>query len=100
MNRMENIDRLTRVEEVAAYLMDGRGQFGGTMPRHTAKDVEDAAYQELEAELEGMERGKVLAVLEAAVNYSATVENSAFAYGMKAGALLLQSLFSREELLF
>ena len=100
MNRMEDIDRLTRVEEVAAYLMDGRGQFGGTMPRHTAKDVEDAAYQELEAELEGMEREKKLSVLDAALNYSSTLESTAFAYGMKAGALLLQSLFSREELLF
>lgn len=99
MNDMEKILHLVRPENLAVYILAGR-QLCGHEEYHSAKDLEDAAYQELEAELEGMEREKMIAVLDAALNYSSVVESTAFAYGMKAGALLLQSLFSREELLF
>lgn len=99
MNDMEKILHLVKPENLAVYILAGR-QLCGHEAYHSAKDLKDAAYRELEAELEGMEREKVLAVLDAALNYSSTVESAAFAYGMKAGALLLQSLFSREELLF
>lgn len=99
MNDMEKILNLVKPENLAVYILAGR-QLCGHEESHSAKDLEDAAYQELEAELEGMEREKKLSVLDAALNYSSTLESTAFAYGMKAGALLLQSLFSREELLF
>lgn len=98
MERMARIMQMIRLDELAGHFLEGHPDIDVTY--HTARDLEDEAYRVLEAALEGVEREKALEVLEAAVNYSATVENTAFAYGMKAGALLLQSLFSREELLF
>jgi len=87
-----------RLDRLALYLMEDLPFRGETL--HTAEEAAGAALDELQAAVKEIDPAQKNEILDAAIDYSATVERIAFAYGMRTGAQLLKNLFSETELLF